>query len=132
VNLREEKGLLTTSLNYREQDKVDLLPENSDNISQEVTKSWHFQPFKAHWLVNNELKINGNNTDNVSTTLTGVYSRNHFCTGDTTISFISIVGVDVAINHAKVYCCYGNATVGSYSLLSSHKIFHTAVNKNKY
>jgi hypothetical protein len=49
-----------------------------------------------------------------------------FCTGDTTIS---IVGVDVAINHVKVYCCHGNATVGSYSLLSSQKIFHTVVNK---
>ena len=52
------------------------------------------------------------------------FSRNHFCTGDTTIHFISIVGADVVIRHIKVYCFHGNATVGSSALFSSHKIFH--------
>jgi hypothetical protein len=59
-------------------------------------------------------------------------SRKHCCHGNTTIYSLFIVfDVDVAINNVKVLCCQRNATIGSLLLLSSKKVFRTAVEQQE-
>ena len=61
------------------------------------------------------------------------HARNYCCHGNATVCSIITVGVDVAVNNIKFFNVVMEMQQWvSFVLLSSCRMFHAAVNSNKY